>query len=259
MSLSPEALEQAVKAIQVNGYIVFESILSDDFVQTLYDTYMQHFNAYLQNPDPTFGENHYRMFLPFDAPFNDPQIIENPRVIPILEDLLGEDFVCHYFASNTCLPGSSYQPAHSDVYNLFPESDIRTPPYHMVLNIPLVDMTFDNGPMEFWAGGTHYNTLSMDEIGNYIDSIPSQMATMPKGSIMLRDGRMWHRGTPNKSDQPRPNIALVFTRAWLADPFRIGIPTNIYEGLSERAQKIFRQERIGAPLDGPGMEGKSIG
>jgi hypothetical protein len=68
---------------------------------------------------------------------------------------------------------------------------------------------------------------------------------------MVRDGRMWHRGTPNRSNAPRPNLALVYNRPWLNVSGRIGIPQDIYDSLSERSKTIFRDERIGAALDTP--------
>ncbi len=73
---------------------------------------------------------------------------------------------------------------------------------------------------------------------------------MPAGSILIRDGRMWHRGTLNRSDAARPNIALVYSRPWMLAPTRqIGIPQERYDGLSEGARGYFRMEAIGSPVD----------
>lgn len=248
--LTLDTLSQALTLIQVNGYVVFDKVLPDDFIEELHANHQQIFDRYLQNPDPTFGKNHYRTYLPFRKPFSDERMIANTFVTPILNSLLGNDFMCHYLASNTCIPESELQPPHSDVYQLFPGSDIKTPPYHMVVNIPLVDITEENGPIEFWAGGTHLNTFDMDGIAALAPFMPSEYATMPAGSLFIRDGRMWHRGTENKSNAPRPNIALVYTRPWVdVGPRRIGIPQDIYDGLSDRARTIFRNEHIGGELD----------
>lgn len=260
MKLSPEEIEkgqlnldtmtQALTLIKVNGYVVFESVLPEDFIEELYTEHQRIFDKYLENPDPTFGKNHYRTYLPFRMPFADERVIANTLVIPLLNSLLGKDFVCHYLASNTCIPGSEFQPAHSDVYPLFPGTDIKPPPYHMVVNIPLVDVTEENGPVEFWAGGTHLNTFGVEEIEALAPMMASQRGTMPAGSLFIRDGRMWHRGTENKSDAPRPNLALVYNRPWLnGGTKRIGIPQENYDGLSDRARTIFREENIGGELD----------
>lgn len=250
--LNPDTLEYAVQQIKTSGYVIFERVLPPDFVQELHDAYMEVFNEYLADPDPTFGTNHYRVYLPFRPPFNDERIINSPFATPILEALLGEDMVCHYFASNTAAPGSDYQPVHSDMFPLFPAYDIKPPTYHMVLNVPLVDSTAANGAMHVWPGGTHLNTLPRDQMTKLAEVMPHIHCEMPAGSILLRDGRMWHRGVPNTSNAPRPNIALVYNRSWIyGGKGRIGIPQATYDALSERAKRIFRQEYIGAELDTP--------
>jgi hypothetical protein len=250
--LHPDTLEAAIHQVKVNGYVLFESVLPREFVDELRAEYMALFERFMKNPDHTAGENHYRMFLPFQPPFIDERIITSPFVMPILHGVLGERILCHYFASNTCLPGSTYQPVHSDIYPLFPEADMHPPAYHMVLNIPLVDTTEENGPVEIWPGGSHLNTLPRDQIEKLAPTMPSELAVMPAGSIMIRDGRMWHRGTLNRSQAARPNIAIVYTRHWIDRGNRpIGIPQATYDGLSEMAQALFKNENIGGPLDLP--------
>lgn len=248
--LSFDTLTQALKLMRVNGYVIFESVLPEDLIENLYRDHQQVFDKYLENPDPTFGKNHYRTYLPFRPPFCDERVIANTLVIPILNDLLGKDFVCHYLASNTCISGSEYQPPHADTHQLFPGSDIKPPAYHVVVNIPLVDVTEENGAMEIWGGGTHLNTFGVEEIEALAPFMPSQRATMPAGSIMVRDGRMWHRGTENQSADPRPMLAMVYTRPWVdAGARRIGIPQTIFDTLSDRARAIFKHEHIGGELD----------
>lgn len=254
-ALHPDTLEFAVRQININGYITFENVLSPDFVEELRREYMAIYEPFISNRDPnkpSFGVKHYRLFLPFRAPFCDERVINNPFVTPILEALLGQDLVCHYFASNTCHPGSELQPVHSDIYPLYPRQDLKTPSHFMVLNIPLVDTTEENGPIEIWPGGTHWSTIPNKEIEKHASHMLSEYALMPAGSLMIRDGRMWHRGTRNRSNTPRPNIALAYTPPW-ADhgTRRTAIPQTTYEALSDKAKMIFRQENIGGPLDAP--------
>jgi hypothetical protein len=56
-------------------------------------------------------------------------------------------------------------------------------------------------------------------------------------------------GTPNRSDQLRPNMALIYSRPWLSVNYpKIGIPQETFDGLGERAKRLFRLENIGGPL-----------
>ena len=57
----------------------------------------------------------------------------------------------------------------------------------------------------------------------------------------LRDLRVWHRGTPNRSSRSRPHLALVYTRPWYRfeqPPFELSQAT--YDSLSEKARAMFR-------------------
>ena len=251
--LSPATLQAAVQQVKVNGYVVFESVLPLDFVEELRADYMRlYIEALKTAPEKTFGFNHYRLFLPFRPPYIDERIINSPFALPVFEALLGPDFVSHYFASNTAAPGSDYQPVHSDTFNLFPEQGLITPPFMMVLNIPMVDTTEENGPMDIWPGGSHLMNVPRDEIATVSETLTRQSGTMPAGSIMIRDGRMWHRGTRNQSNTARPNIAIVYIRPWLSSGMRrIGIPQDTFDNLPERIQRIYQYENIGGPLDEP--------
>jgi ectoine hydroxylase-related dioxygenase (phytanoyl-CoA dioxygenase family) len=252
-TLNPETLQNAVNQVRANGYVVLESVLSADFVETLRADYMQIYDEALKTaPEKTFGNKHYRLYLPFRPPFTDDRIINSPFALPVFEALLGPEMVCHYFATNTCAPGSDYQPVHADTFNLYPEHQVVVPPFMMVLNIPLVDTTEENGPMDMWSGGSHLMNVPRDQIATLAETMHKEPGTMPAGSIMIRDGRMWHRGTRNQSNAPRPNIAIVYTRPWLAaGPKRIGIPQATFDNLPERLQSIYRSNHIGAPLDEP--------
>ena len=114
-----------------------------------------------------------------------------------------------------------------------------------------MDFTEENGPLEIWPGGTHGMTGGMD-MKALAPVMHSERVLMPAGSILLRDMRMWHRGTPNRSTEMRPNLALIYSRPWLKTHYPpIAIPTAIHETLSERARRLFRFENIGGePVNG---------
>ena len=243
--LNPDTLQTAVNQIRTNGHFTFDSVLPSDLIANLQAAYTPLHNKFVENPGQTFGKNHFRVYLPFHEPFSDLRVIASPFVMPIVEALLGSESVCHYLAANTCAPGSEYQPVHSDYRSLFPGVDIALPIFHLVLNIPLVDVTAENGPVQYWPGGTHYHNIPFGQIDPIAEKMHSEYATMPAGSLMLRDGRMWHRGTENRSNAIRPQIAIVYTRPWVdMGNVRIDIPRNIYDSLPENARNIFREENI---------------
>ena len=247
-TLKPETLDFAVQQVRMNGYVIFEEILPRALVTDLHITFMKEFEAYIARTEQNRGVNRYQMHLPFMQPLIDPQVVANPLALPVIDALLGDDCVCHYFASDTPLPGSDYQAVHSDIHPLFPGTDLSVPAYSIALNIPLVDFRDDNGPIEIWPGGTHLMPGGVN-IQELAPLMHSERVLMPAGSVLIRDMRMWHRGTPNRSDAARPNMAFIYSRHWMKTSYPpIGIPRETYDGLSDRAKRLFRCEDIGGSL-----------
>ncbi|MFC0332197.1 phytanoyl-CoA dioxygenase family protein [Paenibacillus sepulcri] len=266
--LLPETVELAVNLIEVNGYVIFERVMHAEKVEKLYTRYMEILEPYLEehgeevyNPNNGFndGTNHIRLYLPFEQPFIDESIIAHPFVTAVLDRLLGEDCILHYLATNTSLPGGrNSQPVHADTSAHFGDRcGVNLPISNLVVNFPLVDTDETNGPMEIWPGGTHLHpdfrysrsAYSKEKLAEHMHFIK---ALMPAGSIMIRDDRMWHRGTPNRSDRPRPNIAMIYAPAPNGKHSgTIQIPSDTYENLPERARKLLRFEKIGFPVIEP--------
>jgi ectoine hydroxylase-related dioxygenase (phytanoyl-CoA dioxygenase family) len=257
--LNPETLNAAIEQIRLHGYTYFENVLAPDFVDKLNESFLNVFNAQLdESPEGTevntseFRKNRTRMFLPFEGAFVDPQVLTNPIILQIVEQVLGEDCVVPYMAVDAPLPGSDYQVVHSDAPPFYPEAPVTLPPAGLIMNIPLIDVTEENGPMEIWPGGTHLMPESLNR-GNHIRDV-SQLSTphrvlLPKGSLLLRDPRMWHRGTPNKSTQIRPIIALLYARSWWRGHYQdtLAIRRDVHDSLSDRAQQLVRFEELVEP------------
>ncbi|MDX6272376.1 MAG: hypothetical protein QOD28_3599 [Acidobacteriota bacterium] len=195
------------------------------------------------------GSARYYVTLPFDAPFADPSIYEDPDVLAIVERLAGEDFTMVQLATDTPLLGSAYQDVHRDTPPLFPETGRETPPYQLAVNFPLVEVTRENGPFEV-ARGTHM--LPRDEALHLIETGERKLEalTMRLGDVIVRDVRALHRGTPNLTPEPRPMVVIGYSRRWLLRPeVTIHIPRHVHETLSERARRMLRFNPVVESLD----------
>jgi ectoine hydroxylase-related dioxygenase (phytanoyl-CoA dioxygenase family) len=199
-------------ALQSVGYVVLEQVLPDSKVAALYAEFERLLEQHQARAESNRGPNRYNFTLPANGIFTDPQIVANGLVLPVLRDLLGDDLAVDYLAADTPLQGSGYQTAHADGRPLFAEAPVSLPGYAYVLNIPLVDFRLDNGPLEIWPNGSHMisGVSPADGTRHY----PAAQVCMPAGSMLVRDARMWHRGTPNHSPGMRPNLAVVYTRPW---------------------------------------------
>jgi ectoine hydroxylase-related dioxygenase (phytanoyl-CoA dioxygenase family) len=263
-TLHPSNLQEAVNQIKANGYVVLEGVLSQKLIEELRSSFKKVFDAYVNrikvdttpvNAETPRGQKRFQMNLPFIDPFNDAQIITNPFVLSVLDQLLGQDYTLLYFASDTPLPGSDYQGVHSDEIPLFPEAELTLPAAVMAVNIPLVDITEENGATDVWPGGTHRIPENMNKpklVQKTAESMKYEKVVMNAGDILIRDPRMWHRGTPNHSDEWRPLMALYYNRPWFnrdgVSP-KVGIPHETYQRLSERAQRLLRLADVGGTLN----------
>lgn len=195
------------------------------------------------------GAARYYVTLPFDAPFADPSIYEDPDVLALVEHLAGADFTMVQLATDTPLLGSDYQDVHRDTPPLFPETGRETPPYQLAVNFPLVEVTRENGPFEV-ARGTHM--LPRDEALRLVETGERELEalTMRLGDVMVRDVRALHRGTPNHTSEPRPMVVIGYSRRWLLRPeVTIHIPRRVHETLSERARRMLRFNPVVESLD----------
>ena len=242
MERSPEEIHALADEIRMNGYVLLDGMIPEAKVQAMLEAFDPLLQAKRDADPPNRGVNRFQMHLPFEMPFADPLLYANPTVMAIVAELFGADHILTYFASDTPFPGSDYQKVHLDCRLPFPESPFGTPPFSVVLNTPLVDFTEDNGPLEIWPNGTHMIAQPRD-LETMAAKMPSVRLLPKRGSLLLRDARMWHRGTPSHGTRSRPNIALVYSRGWFrfeSHPYRIKLPIATYDALPESLRPMFR-------------------
>ena len=205
--------------------------------------------------NPNRGPSRYYVTLPFQDLWADPQVIDNDAVMAVVEDLVGADGVMCQLASDTPLLGSDHQDLHRDTQLLFPESGAETPVYQLAVNFPLVDVTLENGPMEY-APATHMlsKTEGMARIAD--GRAPLRPVLLRRGDVMIRDVRHIHRGTPNCTATPRPMVVIGYSRRWLFRPeVSIRVPRATLQTLSERARRMLRfNPVVGSPDEQPDTE-----
>jgi len=62
----------------------------------------------------------------------------------------------------------------------------------------------------------------------------------PAGSVLIRDVRAWHGGTPNLSDEVRAIPNAEFYAPWFIDVQPKSVPRTIYNTLSAHAKWLCR-------------------
>lgn len=246
-----ELIQSLVQQVLTDGFCVLPNHLPTETLDAwreafapLLEKHVTH-EGHLQNRGPA----RYYVTLPFAAPFADPSVYEDEDVLAICERLVGEDMVMCQLATDTPLLGSHYQEVHRDALPLFPETERETLPFQLAVNFPLVDVVMENGPFEV-ARGTHM--MMKAEGVRRIESgeIRLEPITMRLGDVMIRDVRGLHRGTPNRTQVPRPMVVIGYSRRWLFRPeVNIRIARPALDMLSERARRLLRFNPVVESLD----------
>jgi hypothetical protein len=253
---TPQQREAFAQKALTDGYCVLPQHFSPSILNAWREAFAPLLEGHIAREGhlPNRGPKRYYVTLPFAAPFAEPRLFEDEDLLAVLEHLVGKDFVMCQLATDTPCLGSDYQDVHRDTPPLFPEWGRETPPYQLAVNFPLVDVAQENGPVEI-ARGTHM--MSREEGLSRIESgeIALEPVLMRLGDVMIRDVRGLHRGTPNRTQTPRPMVVIGYSRRWLFRPeVSIRIPRATLDSLSPRARHLLRFNPVVESLESAGNE-----
>lgn len=186
------------------------------------------------------------LMLPHHHPFNSSKFCLNRFVLPILARILGGDghgggtFELKSVHAVVSLPGTRAQGWHRDDAPLFGPT-APTPTYAVNAFLALDDVPLEAGPTEVLLGSHARGNDAVDEL--LLANFTSVAFELPRGSLLLTDYRLVHRGGANTRATPRVLGMLVFGRSWWRDAVNYW-PDNY--GGAERALAAV-------PVDGHGQ------
>ena len=219
-------LAEATRALRDDGIVVLNGVVDLGHIAALREKMLADLPAYLARTDAPFNFNtgNVQQEPPPFAPYLYRDVLLNDIVIPVTHGLLGGGLHNGFYSGNTAVGGSGQrQPVHADSGQLWPDLKVATPPYGLVVNIPVVDASAENGSTEVWPG-THLDTTIYVQAGDIklpSDVVEARRAVRPPlqpsvraGGVIIRDLRLWHAGMPNLTDQARPMIAMIHWVSW---------------------------------------------
>ena len=226
---SAAVIQSAVEALRQDGIVILTELIDPNRLVDLRQRMLDDSSLIRKRVSPPFQfvEGHVRQNPPPSPPFLLPEVLLNSLVIQVTHAVLGKGVKNAYYSGNVNLPGSKEQPVHVDRGQLWANLDVAPPASHLVINVPLVDIDASNGVTEFWLG-SHRETsrslhqelcLPQEKLALRRASVPPVRPAIRCGSAIIRDMRLWHRGTPNRSSTARPMIAMIHCCEWIAtDP-----------------------------------------
>lgn len=231
MNTTDAYLEQ----LQRDGYVIVENVLEPELVE-LIDQDLRRLETEL---DIQTGKNEFEgtrtlrihNLLVHGELYQ--QLPTHPKILPIIERFLDPGCLISSISTSTLLPGETAQTIHADD-QLIP---LPKPHIPIVCNTlwAISDFTDENGATRI-IPGSHTADHSPDIHTEY-DSIAAEM---PKGSVLLLHGSLWHGGGANRSDDRRAAIALNYCAGFIRqqENQQLGIPRHIARGFSRRLSEL---------------------
>ncbi len=224
-----------VGRIAEQGYTIVEDAIEPDLVDAL-NEHLARLEQFLDvQPAPNSFEGHHTLriynLLAYGKLYE--QVPVHDHVLPIVEGVLDPGCLVSSLSSIAILPGESAQPIHADD-QLIP---IPKPHPPTVCNSmwALTDFTDANGATRI-IPGSHLADCSPD-YGKPYDSVAAEM---PKGSVLIWHGSLWHGGGANATGERRVGLAMNYCAGYIRqqENQQLGLPLATVKEFSPRLREL---------------------
>jgi ectoine hydroxylase-related dioxygenase (phytanoyl-CoA dioxygenase family) len=232
-------LQHAIEALHRDGIVVLENAVDTAHLDKLNDRMVPEAETLFvrasthRNFGPGTGNIQQEPVLEKEYIFQD--VLANPFAVQVTECLFGPQPALRFYSANTAFKAENRQPVHVDVNFDFPKV-----PWGYAININLVDTKPENGATEVWLG-SHANTTKdvLDPQFNHKQvreellqerrnmGFQGIQPSLPKGSLIIRDLRLWHAGMPNRTDVPRVMLVTILFPHWYRSEQKIILPKSL--------------------------------
>jgi hypothetical protein len=198
-----------------DGIIGLKSAFAPEFADVMYEDIMALFDQARAVPDgalPRGPERWYAEVAP-EQIRGFVEIATHPWFVAVCEALLGRDYKIVEIGFDIPFPGAKDQPWHRDF--AAPKATLESRRLNsLAFNLTAVDTREEHGPFEI-ALGTQWDDISgcKDEMfpprqlwNRYVSRSVQKLPQ--RGDISARSALTIHRGTSNRSTEPRPVLVV---------------------------------------------------
>ncbi len=228
-------LDRHLERIERDGYTILEGVFSDEEADALAgDLLRLERELGIRPADNDFeGRRTWRIYNLLARGKLYEAIPVHPRVLPLVERVLDPGCLVSSLSSISIGPGESAQMIHADD-QLIP---LPKPHVPIVCNTmwALTDFTEENGATRV-VPGSHRADHSPHPHGHY----RTVAAEMPRGSVLVWHGSLWHGGGANRTSERRVGIAMNYCAGFIRqqENQQLGIPREIARGFSPRLREL---------------------
>jgi ectoine hydroxylase-related dioxygenase (phytanoyl-CoA dioxygenase family) len=233
--LDQSTILQHVAKIESDGYSIIPNAIESDFITAI----IEDLGRLERELDIVPAKNRFegtktvRIYnlLTYGKVYERIPVHEN--VLPIVERVLDPGCLVSSLSSIAICGDEKPQPLHADD-QLIP---LPRPHVPIVCNTmwALTDFTDANGATRI-VPGSHKWPGVPDSFGKH-ESVPAEM---PKGSVMVYNGSLWHGGGANSTGRRRIGMAMNYCAGYIRqqENQQLGIPREIAAQFSPRLQEL---------------------
>ncbi|MFM7118719.1 MAG: phytanoyl-CoA dioxygenase family protein [Gammaproteobacteria bacterium] len=228
-------MQQHQTELEEQGFTIIKGAFDADLQDELNAALLRLEHALDIRPggNPFEGDRTIRIYnlLARDRVFE--RIPVHAAVLPIVEQVLDAGCLVSSLSSISIDPGEDEQPLHAD------DTLIGLPRPHraVVCNSmwALTDFTAENGATRVVPGSHRWPDKPV-----FGERVPSVPAEMPKGSVLIWHGSLWHGGGANRSAARRVGIAMNYCAGFIRqqENQQLGIPLARVKQFEPRLQAL---------------------
>lgn len=233
-AIDPAKLDQLSQQLARDGYVILESVVPVEQIERIENELHGLLPANGGRNDFE-GVKTQRLYGVIAKTFACNPLIEDPLVLGLLDRVLAPNYLLSQLQAINILPGESAQPLHYD--DAFYPIERPRPPFGAATIIAMTDFTANNGATVVIPGSHTWGQRSPTE-QECAQAIP---VIMPKGSMVLFLGTLWHSGGANSSDSPRLAVTAQYCAPWARqqENFSLSVPLERARQCSEHIQRML--------------------
>lgn len=232
--VEPALIDQAMRALERDGFVVFERILPKDVIEEIRADVLPRMTHQA-------GRNNFeglatqRLYAVIEKTFACNPLVEHPLVLGLLDRVLEPNYLLSQLQAINILPGEAQQPFHhDDAFYLYP----RPRRALGAATIWAIDaFTEENGATVVIPGSHTWD----DHAPENADLAKQRSVVMPEGSLLFFVGTTWHGGGANRSAAGRLCATAQYCAPYLRqqENFSLSVSRERAKQCSEHIQRML--------------------